>query len=40
VLTVRAADAHAAGVEFYQADEAVYLARHVPVDFVDGFVDS
>jgi putative RNA 2'-phosphotransferase len=34
VLTVRAAEAHAAGVEFYQADEAVYLARHIPVEFV------
>jgi putative RNA 2'-phosphotransferase len=36
VLTVRAAEAHAAGVEFYQADEGVYLARHVPVEFVEG----
>ena len=34
VLTVRAAAAHAAGVEFYRADEAVYLARHVPAEFL------
>ena len=35
VLTVRAAEAHAAGVAFYRADEAVYLARHVPAEFLD-----
>jgi len=35
VLTIRAAEAHAAGVEFYQADEAVYLARHIPPEFVE-----
>lgn len=35
VLTVRAAEAHAAGVEFYQADEAVYLAKKVPPEFVE-----
>jgi len=35
VLTVRAGDAHAAGVVFYQADEAVYLAKHVPPAFVE-----
>lgn len=35
VLTVRAAEAHAAGVVFYQADEAVYLARHVPAEFLE-----
>jgi putative RNA 2'-phosphotransferase len=34
VLTVRAAEAHAAGVAFYQADEEVYLARHVPAAFL------
>ena len=34
VLTVRAAEAHAAGVAFYQADEAVYLSRHVPAAFL------
>ncbi|MBN1976567.1 MAG: RNA 2'-phosphotransferase [Anaerolineae bacterium] len=35
ILTVRAAEAHAAGVVFHQADEAVYLAKHVPVEFVE-----
>jgi len=35
VLTVRAADAHAAGVEFYRADEAVYLARRIPPEFLE-----
>ncbi|MFQ6101142.1 MAG: RNA 2'-phosphotransferase [Anaerolineae bacterium] len=35
VLTVRAADAHAAGVTFYQADEAVYLAKRIPVEFLE-----
>ena len=35
VLTVRAAEAHAAGVVFYRADEAVYLARHIPPEFID-----
>jgi putative RNA 2'-phosphotransferase len=35
VLTVRAADAHAAGVAFYQADEAVYLAKRIPVEFLE-----
>jgi putative RNA 2'-phosphotransferase len=35
ILTVRAAEAHAAGVEFYQADEAVYLAKKVPPEFVE-----
>ena len=39
VLTVRAAGAHAAGVEFYQADAAVYLARHIPAEFIH-IVDS
>jgi putative RNA 2'-phosphotransferase len=39
VLTVRAAEAHAAGIEFYQADEAVYLAGSIPAEFVEGFVD-
>ena len=34
VLTIRAAEAHAAGVAFFQADETVFLARHVPVEFV------
>jgi putative RNA 2'-phosphotransferase len=35
VLTVRAAQAHAAGVVFHQADEAVYLTKHVPAVFVE-----
>ena len=35
VLKVRAAEAHAAGIAFYQADEAVYLAKHVPREFVE-----
>jgi putative RNA 2'-phosphotransferase len=35
VLTVRAADAHAAGSIFYQADDAVYLAKHIPVEFLE-----
>ncbi len=35
ILTVRAAEAHAAGVVFHQADEAVYLVKHVPVEFLD-----
>jgi putative RNA 2'-phosphotransferase len=34
ILTVRAAEAHAAGVAFYQADELVYLARGIPPQFV------
>ncbi len=35
VLTVRAAEAHAAGIEFYQADEAVYLAKQIPPEFLE-----
>jgi putative RNA 2'-phosphotransferase len=35
ILTVRAAEAHAAGVVFHQADEAVYLAKCVPAEFVE-----
>lgn len=35
ILTVRAAEAHAAGVVFHRADEAVYLAKHVPAEFVE-----
>ncbi len=35
VLTIRAAEAHAAGVEFYRADEAVYLAKSVPAEFIE-----
>jgi putative RNA 2'-phosphotransferase len=35
VLTVRAAKAHAAGISFYQAHQAVYLAKHVPPEFLE-----
>jgi len=35
VLTVRAADAHTAGVAFHQADESVYLAKRIPVEFLE-----
>lgn len=35
VLTVRAGEAYAAGIEFFKADEAVFLARHIPAEFVD-----
>jgi putative RNA 2'-phosphotransferase len=34
VLTINASDAHAAGVEFYQADEAVYLTKFIPAAFL------
>jgi putative RNA 2'-phosphotransferase len=35
ILTIRATEAQAAGIEFYQADEAVYLAKHVPPEFLE-----
>jgi putative RNA 2'-phosphotransferase len=35
ILTVRAAEAHAAGIEFYQAEESVYLTRRVPPAFLE-----
>ena len=35
ILAVRAADAYAGGIVFHQADKAVFLARHIPVEFVD-----
>jgi putative RNA 2'-phosphotransferase len=35
VVAVRAGDAHTAGIEFFKADEAVFLARHIPAEFVD-----
>ena len=35
VLTVRAAAAYAAGVTFHQADEAVYLAKRIPAEFLE-----
>jgi putative RNA 2'-phosphotransferase len=34
VVTINARDAHVAGVEFYQADEAVYLAKFIPPEFL------
>ncbi len=34
ILTVCAAEARAAGVEFYQADEAIYLAKRIPPEFL------
>jgi len=35
VLTVRAAEAHAAGVAFYRAEESVYLAKQIPAHFLE-----
>jgi putative RNA 2'-phosphotransferase len=35
LLTVRSSRAHTAGVEFHRADEAVYLARHIPAEFIE-----
>jgi len=35
VLTVRAARASEAGIEFYRAEEAVYLAKRVPAAFIE-----
>ncbi len=35
VLTVRAAEAHSAGIEFYRPEESVYLVRQVPPDFLE-----
>ena len=35
ILTVRAAEAQAAGIKFYQADEAVYLVKHIPPEFLE-----
>ena len=35
VLTVRAAEACAAGVGFYRADEAVYLVKRIPVEYLE-----
>ena len=40
VLTIRAAEAHAAGIEFYQADDAVYLTKRVPPEFLEGSGDA
>ena len=35
LLTVRSSQAHATGVEFYRADNAVYLAKHIPAEFIE-----
>jgi putative RNA 2'-phosphotransferase len=35
IITVRAGEAHAAGIEFFQADEQVYLAKNVPAEFLE-----
>lgn len=35
ILAVSAADAHAAGVVFHRADALVYLARHIPAEFLE-----
>jgi putative RNA 2'-phosphotransferase len=35
VLAIRAADAHAAGIAFYKAEESVYLAKRVPAEFLE-----
>jgi putative RNA 2'-phosphotransferase len=35
ILTVDAAQAHAAGVEFYQADDAVYLTKRVSPEYLE-----
>lgn len=36
ILTVRAAEAHEAGVSFYHGNEMVWLADHVPPEFIEG----
>jgi putative RNA 2'-phosphotransferase len=35
ILTVRASDAHAAGVPFWHGNEMVWLAESVPPEFID-----
>jgi putative RNA 2'-phosphotransferase len=35
VVTIRAAEAHAAGIEFYRAGEAIYLTKQIPPAFLD-----
>ena len=35
ILTVRAAEAHAAGISFYHGNEMVWLADHVPPEFIE-----
>jgi putative RNA 2'-phosphotransferase len=34
ILTILASEAHASGIEFYQADETVFLAKSVPAEFI------
>lgn len=36
ILTVRAAEAHEAGVSFYHGNEMVWLADRVPPEFIEG----
>jgi putative RNA 2'-phosphotransferase len=35
IVTVRAAEAHDAGIDFYHPEEAVYLAKRIPPQFLD-----
>ncbi|HET91369.1 MAG TPA: RNA 2'-phosphotransferase [Chloroflexi bacterium] len=35
LLTVRAAEAHEAGIQFFRADETVYLAERIPPAYVE-----
>jgi RNA:NAD 2'-phosphotransferase (TPT1/KptA family) len=35
VITVRAAEAHDAGIVFYHPEETVYLAEQIPPVFLD-----
>jgi putative RNA 2'-phosphotransferase len=35
VIAVRAAEAHEAGIEFYHPEEAVYLVKRVPPEFLE-----
>ncbi len=34
ILTIQAAEAHAAGVRFYQGNDKVWLADSVPAEFI------
>ena len=33
-ITVRAAEAHAAGIAFYHPEDAIYLTKHIPSEFL------
>ncbi len=35
VIAIRAAEAHGAGIEFYQPEETVYLTRRIPPEFLE-----